>query len=158
MFRPTGELFRSCARALSARSTGAFIFVLTALLIGFAISCHGVYSGSQSMALAGSLVSVCLSGGVVFRARTMLVRCDRARVDSGDGLEEWGRRYRELAGEYDELRRAHLRVRLLHESFADLLNLIDERSQGRLRALVEATGDELARLLEDYLAQPRADL
>ena len=41
---------------------------------------------------------------------------------------------------------------LTHIAFVDLLNLADERSGGLLREVVEATGDELARLLEEHLA------
>lgn len=47
-----------------------------------------------------------------------------------------------------ELRARNSELLALHISFAELLNLADERSQGRMRLLIEATGTELAEWLE----------
>lgn len=43
----------------------------------------------------------------------------------------------------------------MHIAFADLLNLADERSSGRMRELIEGAGHELAELLEEEMRQPR---
>jgi hypothetical protein len=49
----------------------------------------------------------------------------------------------------------NLELRVMHIAFADLLNLADERSSGRMRELIEDTGDELAELLEETMEQQR---
>ncbi len=43
----------------------------------------------------------------------------------------------------------------MHTAFADLLNLADERSSGRMRELIEDTGNDLAKLLEEEMEQRR---
>jgi hypothetical protein len=40
-------------------------------------------------------------------------------------------------------------------AFADLLNFADERTEGRMRELIEDTGQELAELLEEEIGQKR---
>jgi hypothetical protein len=46
-----------------------------------------------------------------------------------------------------------LEVRPMHTAFADLLNMADERSSGRMRELIEHAGDGLAELLEEKMQQ-----
>ena len=55
----------------------------------------------------------------------------------------------------EDLARANLELRVMHTAFADLLNLADERSSGRMRALIGDAGDDLAELLEEEMEQRR---
>ena len=55
----------------------------------------------------------------------------------------------------DELARANVEIQAMQIAFADLLNLTDERTEGRIRELIEDTGQELADLLEDEIALKR---
>lgn len=70
-------------------------------------------------------------------------------------LAETERTRDQLSVSNQELARANAHVQALHIAHADLLNLADERSHGRLRKLVEDTGSELAELLEDELDHAR---
>jgi len=55
----------------------------------------------------------------------------------------------------DELARANAEIQTIQIAFADLLNLADERTEGRVRELIEATGQDLADLLEEGIAEKR---
>jgi hypothetical protein len=55
----------------------------------------------------------------------------------------------------DELARANAELQTIQIAFADLLNLTDERTEGRVRELIEATGKEMADLLEEGIAETR---
>jgi hypothetical protein len=57
----------------------------------------------------------------------------------------------ELVEANEELGRANVQIRAMHIAFADLLNLADERTNGRVRALIEDTGIELAELLAEQI-------
>jgi hypothetical protein len=74
-------------------------------------------------------------------AETAYLTLDRALVDT-----ERAR---------DELARANVEIQAMQIAFADLLNLTDERTEGRIRELIEDTGQELADLLEDEIALKR---
>jgi hypothetical protein len=43
----------------------------------------------------------------------------------------------------------------MHVAMADLLNLADERTEGRMRELIEDTGNDLAELLEEEMGRSR---
>jgi hypothetical protein len=55
----------------------------------------------------------------------------------------------------DELARANVEIQAMQIAFSDLLNLTDERTEGRIRELIEDTGQELADLLEDEIISKR---
>jgi len=55
----------------------------------------------------------------------------------------------------DELARANAEIRAVHVAYADLLNLVDERTHGRVRGLVEDAASELAELLEEEMEAAR---
>ena len=55
----------------------------------------------------------------------------------------------------DDLARANAEIQAIQIAFADLLNLADERTEGRMRELIEDTGFELAAILEEEIAQRR---
>jgi hypothetical protein len=57
----------------------------------------------------------------------------------------------ELVEANEELGRANVQIRAMYIAFADLLNLADERTNGRVRALIEDTGIELAELLAEQI-------
>jgi hypothetical protein len=81
-------------------------------------------------------------------AETAYSRLDRALVEAERARD----RLREAN---DELARANAQIQAMHIAFADLLNLADERSSGRMRELIEDAGDELAELLEEQMRSRR---
>ena len=72
-------------------------------------------------------------------------------------LRESERARDELGVANEDLARANMDLRVMHTAFADLLNLADERSSGRMRELIEETGDELAELLEETMEEHRSE-
>jgi hypothetical protein len=126
--------------------------VLLGSLAGLLLSCgvagYGLTIGSRGLTVAG--LGACLAIGIAmaFRAtdsirtaETAYLTLDRALVDT-----ERAR---------DELARANVEIQAMQIAFADLLNLTDERTEGRIRELIEDTGQELADLLEDEIALKR---
>lgn len=100
------------------------------------------------------LVSV-IAFGVIFAlydgGTRLRQRCD----DLEERLAAAVRERDLLAFGNDELRRRNVELRTMHVAFADLLNLVDERTHGRVRDLVEDTGEDLALLLAGFLAEQR---
>jgi hypothetical protein len=81
-------------------------------------------------------------------AENAYARLDRALVDIERARDEFA-----LANE--ELGRANARVRAMQIAQAELLNLADERTHGRMRELIEETGSDLADLLQEELERAR---
>jgi hypothetical protein len=55
----------------------------------------------------------------------------------------------------DDLARANAEIRTIRIAYAEVLNLADERTEGRIRELMEDTGDALAAIREGEIAQRR---
>jgi hypothetical protein len=83
---------------------------------------------------------------MALRARSSIRTAEDAygRLDSA--LSE--RASDELAAANEELARTNLELRTTQLAMADVLNLADERTHGRMRELIEKTGGQLAELLE----------
>ena len=70
-------------------------------------------------------------------------RLDRAHVD----LERANDR---LVEANEQLAAANIGIRSVHEAFENVLVLLDERTDGRLRDLIEESGEDLARFLSRF--------
>jgi hypothetical protein len=122
-----------------------------ALFVTLGVASYGLLEGSRALVLIGLVAGVSIGVAMTFRARdsirsveTAYARLDRALVDA--------ERFRdELSTAIEELARANVQIQAMHVAFADLLNLADERAEGRMRELIEDTGDELASLLEEQM-------
>jgi hypothetical protein len=79
--------------------------------------------------------------GSIRTAETAYGRLDRALTETENAK--------------DELARANAEIQTIQIAFADLLNLADERTEGRVRELIEATGQDLADILEEGIAEER---
>ena len=77
----------------------------------------------------------------------------RARL--GRALADAERARDELADANQDLARANAQIQAVHIAYADLLNLTDERTHGRVRELIEDAGEELAELLEAEMERER---
>lgn len=97
---------------------------------------------------AGVAVAVLAAGALACRA----LRLSHDAADNerrlGELIRESAESSRQLEEANAELRARNSELLALHISFAELLNLADERSDGRMRMLIETTGTELAELLE----------
>ena len=81
-------------------------------------------------------------------AEDAYTRLDQALADSGADAGP-------ARDANEDLARANLELRTMHVAMADLLNLADERTDGRMRELIEDTGSELAELLEEEIGRSR---
>lgn len=63
----------------------------------------------------------------------------------------------ELLAANEELQRRNVELRALQLAVVRGLHVVDERTQGRLRDLVEETGDELAELVDEVLDDREGD-
>lgn len=65
-----------------------------------------------------------------------------------EALAESERARAELLVANEKLRRSNANLRRLHLAVAQGFDVLDERTEGRLRELVEQAGDELAELVD----------
>jgi len=63
----------------------------------------------------------------------------------------------ELGNANKDLARTNAQIQAVHIAYADLLNLTDERTRGRVRELIEDAGEDLAELLESEMKQDCRD-
>jgi hypothetical protein len=127
--------------------------VLLVSLIGLVLSCgvagYGLAIASRGVATAGVTSCAAIGVAMAFRATGSIRTAEAAyrRLD---------RALAETENARDQLARANVEIQTIQIAFGDLLNLADERADGRLRELIEATGQELAELLEEGIAKKRS--
>jgi hypothetical protein len=122
--------------------------VLLAALAGLLLSCgvagYGLTIGSRGLAVAGLGSCVAIGVAMAFRATESIRTAEEAYLRLDRALADTERAK-------DELARANAEIQAMQIAFADLLNLADERTEGRIRALIEDAGEDLAELLEEEL-------
>jgi hypothetical protein len=126
-----------------------------ALSLALTVACYGLLIESHGLALVGVVTSVAIGLSMALRARESIRTAEDAYQRLDRALAETERARDELATANEELGRANAEIRAMQIAFADLLNLADERTHGRMRALIEDTGGELAELLEDQIEPKR---
>lgn len=125
------------------------------LAVGLGVACYGLLLDSRGLVLTGLLASVLIGLAMALRAKGSIQSAEEAYRRLDRSLAETERARDALAVANEELGRANVRIRAMHVAFSDLLNLADERANGQMRQLIEETGDDLARLLEDQLQRRR---
>ena len=90
---------------------------------------------------------------MAFRARDSIRTTEVAYSRLDEALRESEQARDDLARANEELARANTELGVIHTAFSDLLDLADERSRGRMRELIEETGDQLA---EPLMETPNA--
>src|SRR5207237_4611178 len=110
--------------------------------------------GSRGLALGGLAAGVAIGVAMTLRARAAIRsvehayrRLDAALVETEDARDE-------LARANEELLHANAQIQAMNIAYGDVLNLADERSDGRMRALIEDTAGELVEFLEEQM-KPR---
>jgi hypothetical protein len=132
----------------SAGSGVALVFSLGALLLSIGVAGYGFVEASGALALIGLIASLSIGVAIALRA----IHSIRTAQDAYTHLD---RALMESERSRDELARANLELRTTQVAFTDLLNLADERTEGRMRELIEDTGAELAALLEEEMERTR---
>jgi hypothetical protein len=121
---------------------------LTAILLTLGATTYGVVTGRGTVALAGLVTSVVITA---LRARDSRRSAERSSELLNTALAESERMRGNLEHANDRLLRTNANLRTLQIAVAQGFNLIDERTQGRLRQLVEEAGDDLAALVDETL-------
>lgn len=136
-------------------SNSVLLLSLGALTLTLAVAFYGYATGARPVAVIGVVASVTVGVAMALRAREAIRAAEEAYARLDHALAEAERSRDQLIVANQELARANARVQATHIAYADLLNLADERTHGRMRELIEATGGELAELLEEELEQAR---
>ena len=139
----------------AAGSRGVLLAAVGALVLTVSVASYGLVKDSRALTLIGLLASVWIGIAIAFRARDSIQTAESAfgRVDRA--LADAERARDELADANDDLARANAQIQAVHIAYADLLNLTDERTLGRVRELIEETGGELAEFLEAEMQRER---
>ena len=132
----------------SAGPRVALVVSLGALLLSIGVAGYGFVEASGALALIGLIASLSIGVATALRA----VHSIRTAQDAYTHLD---RALMESERSRDELARANLELRTTQVAFTDLLNLADERTEGRMRELIEDTGADLAALLEEEMERTR---
>jgi hypothetical protein len=106
---------------------------LTAIAVPLAAASYGVETNNRTIAMIGLVVTAVVAAAAALRAN----RSTRVR----DALLEAN----------GNLRRRNTDLEAMHQAVLQGLDVIDERTQGRLWELFEETGDELAELIDEAL-------
>jgi hypothetical protein len=130
-------------------TTRVLLISLGGLVLSCGVASYGLAIASRGVAIAGVASCVAIGIAMAFRATGSIRTAEAA----------YGRLDRALAeteNARDELARANVEIQTIQIAFADLLNLADERTDGRIRELIEGTGQELAELLEEGITEERS--
>jgi len=129
-------------------STRVLLVSLAGLLLSCGVAGYGVTIGSRGLTIAGVTACVAIGVAMAFRATDSISSAEAAYARLDRALAEAERTR-------DDLARANAEIRAIQVAYAELLNLADERTDGRMRELIEDTGDELAAILEEEISQQR---
>jgi biopolymer transport protein ExbB/TolQ len=124
-----------------------------ALALTLGVAFHGDLSGTRPVTVIGVVGSVAIGIAMALRAREAIRTAERAYARLDRALAEAEHSRDQLVLANDELQRANVQMKAMQIALADALNLADERSHGRMRELIEETGEELAEILEEHMAR-----
>jgi len=122
-------------------------FVAIASTLGVAVD--GLITDRAGVTIVGLATSITIAVTMGVRARDSIRMAERSSELLDSALAESERAQDELRLANEKLQRANASLRTLHIAVAQGFNLIDERTQGRLRGLVEEAGDDLAALVAE---------
>lgn len=138
-----------------AGSRPVLLLSLAALALTLAVAAYGLLVDARGLAVVGLTASVSIGAAMALRARAAIRSAENAYGRLDRSLADVERARDELALANEELGRANAHIRAMQIVHAELLNLADERTHGRMRELIEETGSELADFLEEELERAR---
>jgi hypothetical protein len=136
-------------------SNSVLLLSLAALAMTLGVAAYGHLAEIRAVAAVGVAASISIGVAMALRAREAIRNAEKAYARLDRALAEAERSGDELTFANVELRQANVQLQAMQIALADALNLADARTQGRLRELIESTGEELAELLEEQLRQPQ---
>ena len=131
-------------------SRAALLLSLVALGLCLAIAGYGL-GHHVSLAVVGLSGSFAIGIAMTARGRDSIHTAETAYAQLDASLAETEHARDALALANEELQRKNVQIEAMHVAFAELLNLADERADGRLRELIEEVGGDLASLLQEQL-------
>ncbi|MGH3025191.1 MAG: hypothetical protein ACRDLR_01945 [Gaiellaceae bacterium] len=135
-------------------ASGAVLLVnLGAIALTLAIAAYGTTNDLHPVALVGVLASVAIAIAMVTRARGSLRRAELSSALLETVLAESERARARLDMDNVKLQQANAGLRTVQLAVTQGFDLIDERTQGRLREIVEESGDALAALVDETLEE-----
>ena len=120
-----------------------------ALTLG--VAAYGATTDLHAVALVGVLASITIAVAMVTRARRSLRTAELSSALLEAVLAESERARARLDMDNAKLQQANAGLRTIQLALAQGFDLIDERTQGRLRKIVEESGDALAALVDETL-------
>jgi hypothetical protein len=134
-----------------AGSRAVLLVTLTAITLTLAVAAYGLVTERRNVAIVGLAASVLNAVAMALRARDSIRTAERSSelLDGALAASERARDQLHLANA--TLQRANADLRTLQIVVAQGFSLIDERTRGRLREVVEEAGDDLAALVDETL-------
>jgi hypothetical protein len=132
-------------------SRAALLVTLVAITLTLGVATYGLMGDRQNVALIGIATSVAIAASMVLRARDSVRTAELSSELLDSVLVESERTRDELHVANAQLQKTNAELRTLQLAVAQGFNLIDERTQGRLRELIEQAGDDLAALVDETL-------
>jgi hypothetical protein len=147
---------RPRARGLGhpAGSRAVLLVAGIAIALAFSVAAYGVETSRENIAMIGLAATVVIAVGMAVSARNSIRRTERFSEFLDGALSESERVRHELQLANEDLRRENAGLRTRELAVAQGFDLVDERTQGRLRELVEETGAELAEIVDEALDRP----
>jgi hypothetical protein len=138
-----------------AGSRAALLADVGALVLTIGVAFYGLHEDSRVLTLIGLAASASIGTAMALRARNSIQSAESAYGRLDRALADTERARDELADANQDLARANAQIQAVHVAYADLLNLTDDRTSGRMRELIEDTGEDLAGFLEAEMERER---
>lgn len=132
-------------------SRAALLITLVAIMLTLGVAMYALIGDHRNVAMVAVAASVAIAASMVVRARDSLRTAELSSEALDSVLVESERTRDELHRANSRLQRANAELQTLQLAVAQGFNLIDERTQGRLRELVQQAGDDLAALVDETL-------
>ena len=138
-----------------AGSRPVLLLSLAALGLTLTVAAYGLIIEARGLALVGLIAGVSIGAAMALRARAAIRSAENAYSRLDHSLADVERARDDLTLANEELARANARVQAMQIAHAELLNLADERTDGRMRELIEETASDLADFLSEELERAR---
>jgi hypothetical protein len=132
-----------------AGSRLVLLVTLLAITLTLGVAVYGLVTDRPMIETVGLVASAAIAAAMALRARDSIGAAERSSELLDQALAESERARNDLDIANAKLQRANADLRTLQIAVAQGFNLIDERTHGRLRELVEEAGDDLAALVDE---------
>jgi hypothetical protein len=132
-------------------SRAALLVNLIAITLTLGVTTYGLIGNRRDVALIGIVTSLVIAFAMVARARDSLRTAESAAELLDGAVLESERARDELHAANAQLRKANADQLVTQLAVAEAFNLIDERTEGQLRKIIEQAGGDLAALVEESL-------